>query len=524
MQTNLNNMIFSAISNKIANVYKNVTRKDAVDNRQVRKDGWTSILTGQGMPNSRLESNVYIPDVCLTQFMLTELYKSDGIAKRIVNLLVDDALRTFIECDIELQKELDRVKAKQHIIDAATWARLYGGCAIVAFIDDGREMDRPLNYNNLRKVISFRTYDRYQITWLQEDLSKNFYDEYYGEPEVFTITPYEGESFRVHRSRMHLMGGERLPNLEKTYNDYWDISVLQDVYTSIRNYAVSINASAEIVQNYIQVVVGIDGLEFLLSAPNGEKKVQDRLKIHDTTASNYKAVFIDSQKETYQKHNSSVAGLADLLDKHLEHICAIKGIPMTKFGRSPSGLNSTGTSDANNWDNIVESYRTDQAAPCIDWVIKLLEAQILWDDKPKSYEWKFPSLKPIDELQLAQIRLLTAQTDGIYLDRGGISNSELYRLRYADGFFNTDIQIEPDQLNKLVSEDMLINPEDEQLIKDVTNEINNNSKQIVNEDGYSSTYDILNKKLESNESKEIAKQVNMMLHKKIADKVNGRKL
>lgn len=517
-------MIFSVIGNKLVNVYNNVTRKDAVDNKQVRKDGWTSILTGQGMPNSRLESNVYVPDICLNKFMLTELYKSDGISKRLVNLLVDDALRTFIECDGELKKELDRIKTKQHIIDAAIWARLYGGCAIVAFIDDGREMDRPLNYNNIRKVISFRTYDRYQITWFQEDLSKNFYDEYYGEPEVFTITPYEGESFRVHRTRMHIMGGERLPNFEKVCNDYWDISVLQDVYTSIRNYAVSINASAEIVQNYIQVVVGIDDLELLLSAPNGEKKVQDRLKIHDTTASNYKAVFIDSQKETYEKHNSSVAGLADLLDKHLEHICAIKGIPMTKFGRSPAGLNSTGTSDANNWDNIVEAYRTDQAAPCINWVIKLLEAQILWNDKPKSYEWKFPSLKPIDELQLAQIRLLTAQTDAIYLDRGGISNSELYRLRYADGFFNTDIQIEPNQLNKLVSEDILINPEDEQLLKDITDEINNNSKQNVNEDVNSTTYGILNKKLESNESKEIAKQVNMMLHKKIAEKVNGRKL
>ena len=521
-------MIFSAISNKVANIYKNVTRNDAVKAKPVRKDGWTSILTGQGMPDSKVNSNFYVPEVYLNRYILTELYKSDGIARRIVNLLVDDALRTFIECDIELKDELNRVKAKQHIIDAATWARLYGGCAIVAFIDDGREMDRPLNYNNIRKVVSLRTYDRYQITWTQEDLSKNFYDEYYGEPEIYTITPYDGESFRVHRSRMHLMAGERIPNEEKISNEYWDVSVLQDVYTSIRNYAVSINASAEIVQNYIQVVVGIDDLELLLSAPNGEKKVQDRLKIHDTTASNYKAVFIDSQKETYQKHNSSVAGLADLLDKHLEHVCAIKGIPMTKFGRAPGGLNSTGQSDADNWDNIVDAYRTDEAAPCIDWIINILKVQTLWENKAESYEWKFPSLKPIDELQLAQIRLLTAQTDAIYLDRGGISNPELYRQRYADGFYNTDIQIEPDQMNKLVSEDMLTGDENVNLLNDIKlleddeEQITKRTKQLVNEDN--NIYDELNKKLESNESKEIAKHVNMMLHKKIADKVNGRKL
>lgn len=517
-------MIFSAISNKIANVYKNVTRNDAVDKKQVRKDGWTSILTGQGMPNSRLESNVYVPEICLSKYILTELYKSDGIARRIVNLLVDDALRTFIECDIELKKELDRIKAKQHIIDAATWARLYGGCAIVAFVDDGREMDRPLNYNNVRKVISLRTFDRYQITWTQEDLSKNFYDEYYGEPEVFTITPYDGESFRVHRSRMHLMSGERIPNLEKISNDYWDISVLQSVYSSIRNYAISVNGSADIIQDYIQVVVGVDDLELLLSAPAGEQKIQNRLKIHDTTASNYKAIFIDSQKETYQKHNSSVAGLSGLLDKFLEHICAITGIPMTKFGRSPSGMNSTGSSDANNWDNIVEAYRADEAAPCIDWVINILEAQTTWESKPESYEWKFPSLKPIDELQLAQIRLLTAQTDAVYIDRG-ISCPFIFGQRYAEEFFNTDIRIPPKELKELLASEIIDNPEDIELLKDVTNQIEENSNEnIVNEDNDITVYDKLNEKLESKDSEQISNYVNKMLHKKIADRVNGRKL
>lgn len=518
-------MIFSAISNKIANVYKNVTRNDVANNKKVRKDGWVSILTGQGMSDSKLESNFYVPEICLNKYILTELYKSDGIAKRIVNLLVDDALRNFIECDIELKNELDRVNAKQHIIDCATWSRLYGGCAIVAFVDDGREMDRPLNYNNIRKVVSLRTFDRYQITWLESDLSKNFYDEYYGEPEVYTITPYNKESFRVHKSRMHLMSGDRIPNLEKISNDYWDNSVLQSVYSSIRNYAISVNASAEIVQDFIQVVVGIDDLELLLSAPNGEQKIQNRLKTFDLTTSNYKSVFIDSEKETYQKHNSSVAGLSGLLDKFLEHICAITGIPMTKFGRSPSGMNSTGTSDANNWDNIVDAYRADEAAPCIDWVIKILQNQKLWENKSKSYEWKFPSLKPIDELQLAQIRLLTAQTDAVYLDRGGISNPELFRQRYEDGFYNSDIQIEPNKMNKLISDDNLIFYENIKLLENEKNiKLLEDEEKLVNEDSKTNTYLNLNKKLEKNDSSEISKHVNMILHKKIAEKINGRKL
>jgi phage-related protein (TIGR01555 family) len=514
-------MVFSAFD-KLISVYKNFNQKNIV-NKDVRNDGWVSILTGQGVSDSRLESNKFIPEIYLSKYVLTELYKSDGISKRIVNMVVHDSLRNFIECDVDLMRELVRLNFKQHITDAGIWGRLYGGCAIVAFIDDGRDMDRPLNYKNIRKVVSLRTYDRYQISWLQEDICKDFYDVCYGEPEIYTIHPYDCEPFKVHKSRMYIMGGEKIPNLEKINNNYWDTSVLQDVFTSIRNYTISLNASAEIVQNYIQVVVGINDLELLLSAPNGEKLVRDRLRVHDTTTSNYKSVFIDSEKETYEKHNSSVAGLADLLDRFIEHICAVKGIPVTKFGRAPAGLNSTGVSDANNWDNVVEAYRTDQLAPCVDWFIKILESQTLWDKKPENYLWKFPSLKPIDELQLAQIRLLSAQTDAIYIDRG-ISCPFIFSKRYSDEFYNTDICIQPEDLKDLLSENALINPEDEQILKDVTEEINNKYKKTTNVDSINTDYEFVDKKVETDDQKDIVKQINLMLHKKIADKLNGRKL
>lgn len=177
------------------------------EKKSVNKDSWANFNTGIGAPNSRVNCTKFYNDAFLDQRTLTALYLNDGLARRIINILVDDAMRSFINTNDELMAELDRLKTKQSILDSASWARLYGGSALVAYVNDGREMDKPLNMNGIRKVISFKSYDRYQIEWVETDLCVNFNSVHYGHPEIYRITPLCGEPIRVHRSRMHLFAG-----------------------------------------------------------------------------------------------------------------------------------------------------------------------------------------------------------------------------------------------------------------------------------------------------------------------------
>lgn len=419
-----------------------------------KRDGWSNILSGLGANNGRVNSTRYNPSFRLDRNMLTHIYTSDGIGRRIVNILVDDAMRCFIECDIKLTTELQRIKSKQRMIEAASWARLYGGSLLIAFVDDGQEMDQPLNFKGLKRLVSLRSYDRYQVTWVNSDLSINFYEEHYGSPEIYTISPINGVPFRVHRSRCHMFNGERIPEHEKVQNNYWDSSILQAVYDSLRNYGSTMNASAEIVQDFVQVVIGIAGLTNMLMQGSDEEIIK-RGQLLDLTRSVSNSLFYDSETETYTKHASSIAGLPELWDRFSEAISASTGIPVTKlFGRSAAGLNSTGDNDIGNWNDIVDAYRGDEIEPCINWLIDILKAQSMWDSgkKPENYDWEFPALKAATEEEMAKIKLTTAQVDQIYMDRGAIDPTYLFELRYADGKFQSNIVIDKDEYNKWANE------------------------------------------------------------------------
>ena len=415
--------------------------------KSFRKDGWQNTATNLGVNSSRTSSTLYRSSTNIDQYTLEALYKSNGIAKRIINVVVDDSTRGFVEADSVLMDELKRVKAKQQITKAGRFGRLYGGALLVALVDDGLPLEMPLNLKRVHSLISLKVFDRHQVRWSEEDLCKDFYQEYYGEPEVFTINSHqqylsEEVNFKVHRSRCFLFGGEDLVNSERLYNQGWDISVLQSCYEALRNYGLVVNSSAEIVQDFIQVLMKMDDLTDKLSTPNGPQEINSRIQAIDLSRSASNLILLDSASEDYEKRSSSVNGLSDLWDRFAEGISAATGIPTTRlFGRSPAGMNATGKSDMQNWYDVVSAYRENQIEPCLTWLIEILQAQKSWKTRPKSWEWEFPSLTEPSESEWADIKKKYAEIDALYIDRGAVDPIEVWQERFGGGVFQSNIQI-----------------------------------------------------------------------------------
>jgi phage-related protein (TIGR01555 family) len=455
---------------------------------EARGDGWGNVMTAIGASNSRVNATTYGFAPRLDERTLTNIYSTDSTARRVINIIIDDALRGFINAEDKLLEELKRLKVKQKIIEAATWARVFGGSALVVFADDGQDMEKPLNTDRLKKIISIQSYDRWRLTFSPTDISQDFYSEHYGHPELYTINPINGIPFKVHRTRMHLFGGERVPLQQYINNNRWDDSVLQSLYEPLRNYGQTMNATAEIVQDFIQTVLGVNGLTEMLEQGN-EKLVIDRLNLIDLSRSVANTVVLDSQNETYSKHASSVAGLADLLEKQQEVISSGSGQPMTKlFGNTSKGLGASGQNDPDNWNNTVDAYRGDTLESPITWLVDLVEKQSLWTDKPESFDWSFPSLKVSNEHEVVKNRLMTAQMDEIYMNRGAVDPDILYKKRYMDGGFEIDIFFSPEELDEIgdLSES---NEFEEQELQRSTNEV---KEQIANAAKQQSNSDSLN--------------------------------
>ena len=344
----------------------------AILNKFIRNDNWVNPMTNLGVSNSRTNSTMFRPTIGLQKQTLQGMYRSDGIAKRIVNIVVDDSLREFINGEIELLEELKRVRAKQAMFDAGSFGRLYGGALLVAFVDDGAELEQPLNHKQIQKIVSLQVFDRYQVSWMDEDICKDFYQDHFGLPEIFTISKQQNShitedesSFKVHRSRCFLFGGDRLCNSSRRHNRGWDDSVLQSCYEALRNYGIVNSSSVEIVQDFVQPIMKMSALSEKLT--HGLDEVRSRLDNIDRSRSGQNTILLDADGgEEYNKLPSSIAGLDDLWDRFSETICATTGIPASRlFGRSPAGLNSSGESDLKNWHDIVSAYREDQIEPCL---------------------------------------------------------------------------------------------------------------------------------------------------------------
>jgi phage-related protein (TIGR01555 family) len=457
----------------------------ALPAQTIRGDGWSNLLTNIGAPNSRVNTTTYAFAPRLDKPTLTNIYTSDSIARQAVNIIVDDAMRGFINAEQQLLEELNRIKVKQKITEAASWARLYGGAAIIAFIDDGQDMDQSLNIENVRKVVSLQTYDRWQLTWSPIDISEDFYSEHYGHPEIFTVNPINGIPFQVHRTRMHLFGGERVPFQQYIANNRWDDSVIQSLYESLRNFGQTMNATAELVQDFIQPVLGVNGLTDMLSQGN-EQMIADRLAIIDLSRSVANLVMLDAENETYTKHASSISGLADIIEKQQEHLCSGLKMPITKlFSTATKGLGASGKNDPDNWDHNVEAYRIDTIEPCVNWLIDILELQSTWTDKPESFEWEFPCLQVSNEHEVAKNRLLTAELDRIYIDSGAVSSEFLFKKRYTPSGFQTEIFISEEEMNEIEKENEINEEEANEMelkVNEVKSQMTANSNSQSNSD------------------------------------------
>ena len=440
---------------------KNIIRKF------LRQDGWINHATNLGVSSSRTNNTVYSPNSILHKRILDGLYNDDGIAQRIVEAVVADALKGFINADSELLDELKRIKTKQRIFEAGSLGRLYGGALLVAFVDDAQDISKPLNNKRVHKITSLKVYDKYQVEFEDEDICTDIYQENFGQPEVYTIgkgkyayDKCDDNSFRVHRSRCFVFNGKRLSSESRSHNKGWDGSVLQSCYNAIRNYSIVNNSSVEIVQDFVQPVLKLSGLDDKISN-NEMEAIRRRLEVIDKSRSSQNTIILDSEGgEEYTKLPSTVAGLSELWEQFSEAICASTGIPASRlFGRSPSGLNSSGENDLKNWHDIVANYREDQIEPCIIWLLEIIKYQHSWSKKPDTFNWTFPALHNPSEIELAEIKKKYAEIDSIYIDRGGIDASKAWQERFGSGEFQRDIQLQISD-----EEAFEINEDDEQVI------------------------------------------------------------
>lgn len=403
-------------------------------------DGWQNLLTGAGIINrDKTRHTKYGIVTTLDQVTLTDLYRGDGFGRKIVDLPAREMFREWIEIEGDTEgltiQELKRLKAKQMLRLETTWAFVYGGALAVMVIDDGGELEDPVNEESIKKVESIQVYNRHQVHWTLADQYQDPKDPKFGKPEFYTVRPYTLPFFRVHETRILLIDGKPVPDRIRRQNNGWGDSVYQATYERLKAIGSAYMGAENIVDEFVTALLTIENLQDLI-ATGQEDLVLKRLNLIDQSRHIINCTLLDKD-EKYERHSAQVRGLSDLLDRFTESLAAVTEIPVSiLMGRSQKGLSAGGAqaTDLRNWYDKIsgdqEDMIEDPLSKLIWYIMKSTDS--LFRGQPLD-KWKiiFRPLWQPTEKEIVETRGIQAETDERYIDSGVLRPEEVSISRFG---------------------------------------------------------------------------------------------
>lgn len=385
------------------------------------------------------------------------LYASGGLFAKVIDYPADAAVSKGVEIegdiDALISNEIDRLKVMAVIADCLRWSRLYGGAAMIIIADDGADLSKPLSLERLQQIHELKVFDLNDISashLVYSDPTKTNY----GMPQYYEVTPrFSGFNarFKVHESRLIEFGGDPLPREMITDNIPWKgRSVASGVYPAICSYQEVLLLCKEVLRRKQQAVHKMKGLAASIAArgSDAERAMQMRINMVDIARGIRNSVAVDTEDD-YTIINCDVAGLPALVQEEQINVSACSGISVVRlFGRPPGGLNSSGNTDIENDNAMVDSVRVNRAQPPLERLISLICAQNTIKDKaPQDWKIKWPALRQLTEKEEAEIEKIKAEArktdmDGLLtaMQATGLSEEESRQYIEELGIFGMKAQ------------------------------------------------------------------------------------
>ena len=404
-------------------------------------DGLVNVVTGLGTAASKGYHNHFAFDEIGNFAQLDAAYQSNWLARQIVDIPADDMVREWRSIKSqnaeEIRVEEDRINLMQNVNDALSWARLYGGSAILMLAN--QDLEQPLNPNKIKKGDLQRliVFDRYELmpnsinTW--NPLAEN-----YLMPEFYTI--YQGNQ-RIHWTHFARFMGAKLPRRQRVITQGWGDSELRKCLSDLKSVVASKDGIAELMQEANIDVITREGLtEDLTTDQDG--KIIDRYTLFSQMKSIVHLALLDGE-EKLDRLTLNLTGVAPVMEILMTWISGAADIPATRlFGTSAKGMNATGEGDLKNYYDSLRSKQNSQLDPAMNWLDQIMVRSAI-GTMPADYNWDWNRLYQPNRKEESEAAKVEAETDVLLLDAGVIQRSQIQRrLQSAEAYQFDDKQIE----------------------------------------------------------------------------------
>ncbi len=455
--------------------------KEKDQNKEKRVDGYKNLLNKYGTQEDVSEHYRFESDAPVTDIELSLNYEENGLFSKIIDIPADDAVSSGFDYgvnDVDLETfindSLDELDFEEKASTAIKWSRLYGGALMVMIIDDGGDMEDPVDWDNIRGIDELLVFERPLITpdynSIYNHNPKDRKWSKFGMPEFYDVSPIYGSPFRVHESRCLLFKNGTLPQYSsRTEYRFFGMPEYTRIHKSLQETVTSHGNGVKLLDRAVQAIYKMNDLANLLETDEGEDIVLRRLRIIDMAKGIINSIAIDANGEDYDYKTVTFSGVKDIIDSTCNMLSAVTNIPQTKlFGRSPAGENSTGESDMENYYTFVGKIQKlnlkKNLGTLIDIILLVGKYKGEFESIP-DYTLKFKPLWNLSETEQANVdqtkagtELTKAQTTQVYVDMQALDPSEVRKRLAENGeFMVNDILDEEDDWSEIEETD---NPND----------------------------------------------------------------
>ncbi len=407
------------------------------------------------------------------------LYEFNWLAARAVDLIGNDATREWVtlthktdpKIADKLREEDRRLNGRGLFEEGIRWGRLHGGDLLVLGAWDGGDPETPLEIERVRNVLFATNVDRYLAyprEWYRDPNNHK-----YGQPEIYQIhrlspigtagslpSPttipgfpdggggggftraqgpgklFGGPISFVHETRTIRFDGDPLPPVALIRNWGWRASVLDKVFTEIRNFGVGQQAAASILPTFITHKMKIGNLMELIQNDEWDVIRQRIGEIHASMATHNLAFY--GNDEELENMGTPIQGLPDLMTKNEDIVSAALGYPKSILFQAESGaLGGTAAGiDVRNYYANVGAYQENTLREKVRKWLDVIGVPI--GIKPGEVEFEFNSLWQLTAEEESELYLKNSQADQAVINSGMVDTPERLGLhRFSGSVYNS---------------------------------------------------------------------------------------
>lgn len=415
-----------------------------------RLDGYMNVLNRMGTEQDSSEAYEFVPEATIPDIDLATHYEANGLFTKIIDIPAEKAATGDYDLNLSddgvvslVTDALEDLDWETTAAQAIKWSRLFGGALAVMLIDDGRGLEEPVDWDNIKGVDEIVLFERPVV-------EPDYYSMYYygqmqgiekarskfGKPQYFYVNSQYG-SFVVHESRCLIFKNGILPEttMQAEYR-YWGLPEYIRLKRALQETVTEHSNGGKLLERAVQGIYKMRGLTNMLSTEGGDDIVLRRLRTIDMARNFLNSIVIDNEGEDYVFQSFQLSGLKDVINVSCNMLSAVTNIPQTiLFGASPDGMNATGNGDLENWYNYLGQIQKLQLRENLQRLLDVIFRGWLNTGKLQEepdYKLAFKPFWNLSEKEQAELdklkadtELVRAQTAQIYCDMQVLDPSEI---------------------------------------------------------------------------------------------------